>query len=80
MRKRNVNLVSPEEAGRVIGVSGRSIRNWIRGGKLDGSWLKTPSGQYRVSLPDLQQICRGNQYLGFRPAPDQMERYRFDDC
>ena len=74
MAVRNVNLVTPEEAGRAIGVSGRSIRNWIRSGKLDGSWLKTPSGQYRVSLPDVLQICRGNGYLGFKPVPVHAER------
>lgn len=37
-------LLSPEEAGQLLGISGKSVRRLVKDGKLPGSYLPMPKG------------------------------------
>ena len=58
--------LTPDDVGERYGVTGETVRGWIRAGRLPA--VRLPSGHYRISEADL--------WLAFEPArraPDGRE-------
>jgi DNA-binding transcriptional MerR regulator len=47
-------LLSANEAGAALGVTGASLRRWVREAKINPSEI-TPSGYYQFRMSDLQR-------------------------
>lgn len=58
------NLVTPEDAGKILSVCTRSVRNYVLQGKLRGIWLSTNT--LRVVAEDLQRLIDSSTT---RPMP-----------
>lgn len=71
--------LSVSEAAEHFGVSDKTIRRWIKGGKLKGSPMKTPQGyEWRIrpgEAPDQVDIHLGDQMDSTGDQPDD----RMDD-
>jgi molybdopterin-binding protein len=65
------NMLTPREAGRLIGVSYPTIKQWILSGKL--KTVQTAGGHHRVSEAALKPFLIKDKA---KPAPESRERYR----
>lgn len=47
-------FLSPDQAGKLLGVSSHTVRNWIRKGRL--AHIQTPGGYYRIPVEEIRRI------------------------
>ncbi|HXF69499.1 MAG TPA: helix-turn-helix domain-containing protein [Thermoflexus sp.] len=52
-------LLKPKEAARLLGVTQRCLRGWVRSGKIAA--LRTPGGHYRYPLESVLKACHGQE-------------------
>jgi len=64
-------MLTPREAGRLLGVSYPSIKQWILSGKL--KTVKTPGGHHRIAQSTLKPFLAKDKS---KPAAESRERYR----
>ena len=64
-------MLTPREAGRLIGVSYPSIKQWILSGKL--KTVTTPGGHHRIAQSTLKPFLAKDKA---KPAAESRERYR----
>ena len=71
-------MMSPAKAGAFVGVTGKTVKNWIRSGVLPAdSWMMTPTGRFQVDLGAVLRAVSGNRSLGLDfvpPAPRRAQR------
>jgi excisionase family DNA binding protein len=52
-------MLSPEQAGRRLGVSAETVRRWVTEGRLEGVRLgDAPLARYRISADALERFLR----------------------
>lgn len=61
------------EVGPLVGVSGSTVRRWVRDGILKPTFI-TPGGQYRFTLEDVRE-----QVAALHPRPWNPEEHRKAD-
>jgi len=66
-----INLLTPREAARLLGISYPTIKQWILSGKLNT--VKTPGGHHRISESALRPFLARDRAKG--PA-ESRDRYR----
>lgn len=52
---------TPARAGALVGMTGRTVRNWIHAGILDGEYIRTPGGRYLVNTEALIRLCNSSE-------------------
>lgn len=60
-------LFRANEVGPMIGVSGSTVRRWVREGLVKPTFT-TPGGQYRFSEADLREQVAALGVTGWNPA------------
>jgi len=65
-------LLSPSAAGKMVGVTGKTVKNWIRSGIIPAdSWLKSPTGRYKVdSDAVMMAVSGGDRSLCYATVPE----------
>ena len=58
--------MTEEDRVQIIELS-RTVKRWILDGRLEGHWLKTPTGRYKVDLDAVLLLVSGNRALSFEP-------------
>lgn len=67
----NAPLFTPREAGRMLGISYPTIKQWILSGKL--KTVPTPGGHHRISEAALKPFLASDRR---KPEAESRERYR----
>src|ERR1043165_9517644 len=67
----SINLLTPREAARLVGISYSTIKQWILTGKL--TTVKTPGGHHRIAHTALRPFLRKDK---MKTMSESRERYR----